>query len=106
NAGRLVVAGGGQVDSSSLSEGAAGDLRIRAQEAIQVSGGGSRIATRAGGSGTGGNILLAAPEVSITDGGQVASESAPGLGAVALESLVDEGIIGAPPVEATGAGGA
>jgi filamentous hemagglutinin family protein len=105
DAARLVVAGGGQIDSSSLSEGAAGDLRLRAGESIEVSGQGSRIATRAGGSGAGGSISLAAPEVTIADGGQVASESAPGLGALAFESLVDEGILATPPAEATGAGG-
>jgi large exoprotein involved in heme utilization and adhesion len=102
---RLVVAGGGQIDSSSLTAGRAGDVRIEAEESIRIAGAGSRVATRAGGAGAGGNVSLRAPAIALADGGQVAAESAPGLGEVALESLVDEGILGAPPAEATGRGG-
>jgi filamentous hemagglutinin family protein len=102
---RVVVAGGGQIDSSSLTEGRAGDVAIRADDSITISGAGSRVATRAGASGAGGNILLTAPEITISAGGEVAAESAPGLGGVALESFVDEGVIGSAPARATGAGG-
>ena len=105
-AGRLFVTGGAQIDSSSLTQGAAGDIRIRATESISISGADSRIATRAGGAGAGGNISLTAPEISITEGGEISAESAPGLGDVAasLEFLSAEDLI-SPPAEATGEGG-
>jgi large exoprotein involved in heme utilization and adhesion len=80
-------------------------VTIRAGDSIVIAGAGSRVATRAGASGAGGNVSLAAPAIAIRDGGAIAAESAPGLGGVALESLVDEGVLGSPPAQATGKGG-
>jgi hypothetical protein len=72
---RLVVTGGGRIDSSSFGRGAGGKVLVRAGEVV-VAGAGSAIATSAAGSGAGGSIDLQAVRIEITDGGAIGTETA------------------------------
>jgi tetratricopeptide (TPR) repeat protein len=114
DAAKLLVGAEGQIDSSSLTPGAAGSVSLRASESIAITGPGSRVASRAGAQGAGGSISLSAPEITISDGGEISSESSPGLGSVGdiftsflAETIPDTSIplIAAPPKEATGEAG-
>jgi hypothetical protein len=67
----LRVVGGGRIDSSSLSEGAAGAVLITATGSVEVAGPGSEIASRPGAGGAGGGIEITAPEISVSDDGRI-----------------------------------
>ena len=75
----LRVTGGGRVDSSSMTAGEAGSIRVVASELLLVEGAGSGIASRTGGQGLGGDVVLRAPQIEVSDGGEVSAESSAGL---------------------------
>ena len=58
NAANLFVGTEGQIDSSSLTAGAAGSISLTASESIAITGPGSRVASRAGAQGDGGSLSL------------------------------------------------
>ena len=66
----VLIAGGSRIESNgfSTSSGDAGSVTVRGENLVALSGTGSRLLTEARGSGVGGNILVAANQVQITDG--------------------------------------
>jgi filamentous hemagglutinin family protein len=103
----LEVRGGGLVDASSFVAGPGGHVEVDADRSIQVVGAGSGIASRTGGSGAGGDVTLRTHHFRASDGGEVSARSAAGYGEArrVFASLEDEGLIGAPPLKASGAAG-
>ncbi len=78
-AGELAIRGGAAITASSLGAGRAGDIAVSATRSIVAEGGGygfvSGIAAESLGSGDGGRIDLAAPEVRLRDGALVTTQA-------------------------------
>ena len=116
NAGELIVRGGGRIDASSFVPGPGGAIDITASDSIVVEGKASDgtasgISSRTGGDGVGGEILLRAPEIEVSEFGEISAKSEadpakdPGfeqeVGRI-FDSLIDDVfLIGKPPTEAT-----
>jgi len=97
----LIVRGGGRIDASTFIPGPGGRIDVTASESIVVEGEGSGLASRTGGSGTGGDVTLHAPVIEVADGGEIAGRSEAGLGEVG--EIFRE--VGAAPSVATGPAG-
>lgn len=69
--GDLRVEGGGKIDASSLSGGAAGAILVIASGTVEVAGAGSEITSRPGAGGSGGGIVIHAAEVAVSEGGRI-----------------------------------
>ena len=90
NTGRLLVEAGGQVSAGSLNRGQAGTLTINADREVRVSGSiiqppsatnprgdeiSSRIATRAEGTGSAGNLNIHTDRLVVSAGGQITADT-------------------------------
>jgi len=104
--GQVIVRSGGLVDASSFVAEKAGDVLVTATESIVVTGEGSRIESRTGGAGPGGNVALSAPRIDINDRGVVSARSAPGYQGVGFAILARDRRVPPAPVIATGPAGA
>jgi len=116
SAGELIVRGGGRIDASSFIAGPGGNIEVTASDSIVVEGKSSDgiasgISSRTGADGLGGEVLLHAPLIELSEGGEISakSEADPGLeGEVGriFDSLRDDRFwIGRVPTEATGDAG-
>jgi len=106
-AGELHVIGGGRVDSSSMTAGEAGSIRVVAADSLLVKGAGSGVSSRTGGPGPGGDVEVHAPRIEVRGGGGISAESSAGLQEARdiFGSVYDEGWIEEPPEVATGNAG-
>jgi hypothetical protein len=109
----VIVRRGGLVDASSFvpdpEEGgvsSGGNVAVTAGRSIRVEGAGSRIESRTGGRGTGGDVTLQAREIAITNGAVVSARSAPGYQGLRFEILERDGLIPSAPRTARGDAGA
>jgi hypothetical protein len=75
---QVLVRGGGRVDASSFTAESAGLVDVTAGGSIVVEGAGSSIASRTASTGIGGDVVLSAPHIQVTDGGELSAKSAPG----------------------------
>ena len=75
-AGRLKVANGGTISSSTLGEtGPGGNIRVQAWETLTLSGPGSGIYTASTGDGPGGSIEVLSPRVHLSSGSRISAKS-------------------------------
>jgi filamentous hemagglutinin family protein len=77
----LSLSSGGRIDSSSFSAATGGRVDIRASERLEIRGKDSGISARAASDGDGGSIHVSVPELSLSEGASISSESSEGLGA-------------------------
>jgi len=103
--GQVIVRSGGVVDTSSFVANEAGDVLVTATESIVVTGVDSRIESRTGGRGPGGNVALSAPRIEINDRGVVSARSAPGYQGVGFAILARDRLVPPAPAIATGPAG-
>jgi filamentous hemagglutinin family protein len=74
--GRLTITGGARVESGTGGSGRGGTVQVNATEEIRVAGEGdlpSQISTQTQRAGRGGDIVLTAPRVVVTEGAQIGS---------------------------------
>ena len=103
--GRVIVRNGGQVAASTVGTGDGGSIEILAGESIRVEGDDSSIASRTGGDGTGGNVVLRAPRIEVASGAKVSAESSAGLGELgAIANSFRDHLRDAPPTAKGNAG--
>jgi hypothetical protein len=110
----ILVRSGGDLDTSTLTAGKAGNIELRASGLIRVEDPGSGIKSRTVADGPGGKIRLDAPLIEIATGGQVSARSAPfqpGVGDLgplidALASINAQSYLAPLPETATGDAGA
>jgi filamentous hemagglutinin family protein len=105
---QVIVRRGGLVDASSFvpdpEEGgnSGGNVVVTAGRSIRVEGEGSRIESsriesRTGGRGTGGDVTIQAREIAVTNGAVVSARSAPGYQGVGFEILENDGLLANEP---------
>src|SRR5262249_30547287 len=71
----LVASDEARIHASTFISGPGGDSDVTARDSITISG--ADIASRTGGEGAGGHIVLRAPRIEIANGGSIATESGP-----------------------------
>jgi filamentous hemagglutinin family protein len=102
----VIVRNGGLVDATTFVRDRAGDIVVTAGDSIVVEGQGTRIESRTGGTGPGGNVSLEAPQIEIRNDGVVSARSAPGYQGVGFTLLEDDGLLANEPMTARGNAGA
>ena len=103
----VLVRNGGRIDASSFVAGPGGRVDVTARDAIGVTGAGSGIASRTGDRGAGGDVVLRAPRIEVTGGGEVSARSEAGLGDVReiFAVLIDDRLIRVRPATVLGDAG-
>src|SRR5262245_22191976 len=101
------VRNGSRLDASTFVDGPGGTVDVAAAGSIVVEGAGSGIASRTGGVGIGGQVLLSAPVIRVSEGGEVPAKSETGLGPVGqiFRSLLEDGLLTERATPATGDAG-
>jgi filamentous hemagglutinin family protein len=107
-AGQVTVEDGASI-SASATTGQAGDLEVNAEDFIEITGEGSRLAVEATGAGTGGDLTVNARQVTVEDGASISASAITGragsLTVNAEDSVEIRGANSRLAVEATGVGG-